>query len=94
MVPYVLGGILHVVRKTTVYLPEDTERRIRRVAKRLGVSQAELTRTALEQYLDRSERGERLPPSVGMGENAKATAADYEERLARDWRGGRRERPR
>lgn len=74
------------MRKTTVYLPDSTERRIRRVAKRLGMSQAELTRTALEQYLDRSERGEGLPPSVGMGENPKATAADYEERLAGHWR--------
>jgi len=74
------------MRKTTVYLPDNTERRIRRVAKRLGVSQAELTRTALEQYLERSERGEGLPPSVGMGENPKARAADYEERLARAWR--------
>ena len=79
-----------VMRKTTVYLPDSTERRIRRVAKRLGMSQAELTRTALEQYLDRSERGEGLPPSVGMGENPKATAADYEERLARHWRGAER----
>lgn len=74
------------MRKTTVYLPDVTERRIRRAAKRLGVSQAELTRAALEQYLDRSERGEGLPPSVGMGENPRATAADYEKRLARHWR--------
>jgi hypothetical protein len=81
------------MRKTTVYLPDSTEQRIRRVAKRLGVSQAELTRTALEQYLDRSERGEGLPPSVGMGENPNATATDYEERLARHWRNaGRRSR--
>ncbi len=78
------------MRKTTVYLTEGTERRIRRVASRLGVSQAELTRTALEQFLDRSERGEGLPPSVGMGENPEAAAADYEERLAQGWRGGRR----
>jgi hypothetical protein len=82
------------MRKTTVYLPDGTERRIRRAAKRLGVSQAELTRIALEQYLERSERGEGLPPSVGMGENPKATAADYEERLARHWRRGRRASPR
>lgn len=78
------------MRKTTVYLPDSTERRIRRVAKRLGVSQAELTRTALEQYLERRERGEGLPPSVGMGENPKVPAADYEERLARHWRRGGR----
>jgi Arc/MetJ-type ribon-helix-helix transcriptional regulator len=75
-------------RKTTVYLPDDTERRMRRAAKRLGISRAEITRAALEEYLERSERRGVLPPSVGMGENSATTAADYEERLARSW--GRR----
>lgn len=82
--------MIGAMRKTTVYLPDGTEQRIRRAAKRLGMSQAELTRTALEQYLDRSERGQGLPPSVGMGENPEANAEDYEERLARHWRGAER----
>jgi hypothetical protein len=73
------------VRKTTIYLTESTERRMRRAAKRLGKSRAEITRSALEDYLDRSERTGGLPPSVGMGENPNATAANYEERLARRW---------
>ncbi len=74
------------MRKTTVYMPDSTEQRIRQAAKRLGLSRAELTRTALEQYLDRSERGGGLPPSVAMGENTRTTAADYEQRLAQQWR--------
>ena len=75
------------MRKTTIYLTEGTEQRMRRAAKRLGKSRAEITRSALEDYLDRSERTGGLPTSVGMGENPKATAADYEERLARRWGG-------
>lgn len=74
------------MRKTTVYLPESTERRMLRAAKRLGKSRAEITRAALEEYLDRSEREGGLPPSVGMGENRAASAADYEARLASLWR--------
>jgi hypothetical protein len=86
--PYDLAGTLGVVHKTTIYLPESTERRVRQAAKRLGKSRAEITRTALEDYLDRSERNAGLPASVGMGENPLAPAATYEERLARRW--GRR----
>jgi predicted transcriptional regulator len=73
------------VRKTTIYLTENTEQRMRRAAKRLGKSRAEITRSALEDFLDRSERTGGLPASVGMGENPNATAANYEERLARRW---------
>lgn len=79
------GWYNRAVRKTTVYLPESTEQRMRRAAKRLGKSRAEITRSALEDFLDRSERTGGLPASVGMGENPNATAANYEERLARRW---------
>ncbi len=58
------------------------------MAKRLGKSRAEITRTALEDYLNRSEGATCLPPWVGLGDNPNAPAADYEERLARYW-GGR-----
>lgn len=79
------------MHKTTIYLPEGTQQRIRRAAKQLGISRAEITRAALEEYLDRTERNGVLPPSVGMGENPNARAADYEERLEKHWgRPGRR----
>jgi predicted transcriptional regulator len=76
------------VRKTTIYLPESTARRMSRAAKRLGKSRAEITRAALDDYLDRSERVASLPASIGMGDNPNAAARDYEERLAEHW--GRR----
>jgi len=75
-----------VMRKTTIYLTERTELRMRRASKRLGKSRAEIARAALDEFLDRAERTGALPPSVGMGENPAVDAADYEDRLARDWR--------
>jgi hypothetical protein len=85
--PYILAGTLLVVHKTTVYLPESTHRRVGRAAKRLGKSQAEITRSALEDYLDRSERAAGTP-WLGIASNPNAPAADYKERLAKYW--GRR----
>jgi predicted transcriptional regulator len=76
------------VRKTTIYLPESTARRMSRAAKRLGKSRAEITRAALEDYLDRSERVASLPAWVGIGNNPNTPAATYKERLAEYW--GRR----
>lgn len=73
------------MKKTTVYLAEETERRMIAAAGRLGMSRAEMTREALEQYLDRCDAGRGLPESVGMGDNPRAAAADYEERLADAW---------
>jgi len=84
--PYVLTGKLGYVRKTTVYLSDDIERRMRRAARRLGLSRAEITRAALDEYLDRRERDAGLPPSVGAGDNPRVSAADYETRLAERWR--------
>lgn len=87
-VPYVTGGTVEAVRKTTIYLPDALERRMRQAAEKLGMSRADITRQALEQYLDRSESRRGLPPSVGMGDNGDAGAAGYKERLAKGW--GRR----
>ncbi len=74
------------VRKTTLYIPDGTDKRLRQAARRLGRSRAQITREALDEYLERSEREPGLPPSVGMGSNPKARAADDEARLARAWR--------
>lgn len=73
--------------KTTIYLPENTHKRIGRVAKRMGKSRAEITRSALDDYLDRNERVADLP-WLGIASNPNAPAAEYKERLAKYW--GRR----
>jgi Arc/MetJ-type ribon-helix-helix transcriptional regulator len=73
------------MQKTTLYLPSETVRRMRQAAKRLGKSRAEMTREALDEYLDHSERVRGLPPSVGMGHNKDVRAADDEAWLAKHW---------
>lgn len=82
--PYVTGGTVGAVR-TTIYLPHALERRMRQVAELLGKSRADITREALEQYLERCERQRGLPPSVGMGDNSGAPAASYRDRLDQSW---------
>lgn len=77
------------MRKTTIYLPDALERRMRQAAELLGKSRADITREALEQYLAREEGLRGLPPSVGMGDNAQAPAADYRARLAQGWKASR-----
>ena len=74
------------MEKTTVYLTEQAKRRLRRAAKRLGKSDAEITRAALDRYLDDAERERSLPPSIGMGSNPGLRARDYEDWLAERWR--------
>lgn len=74
------------MRKTTIYLPEETERRLRQAAKRLRKSRAEITRTALDRYLDDAERETPLPPSVGSASNPGFDASRYEEWLAEHWK--------
>jgi len=73
------------MRKTTIYLPDALERRMRQAADLLGKSRAEITREAIEQYLDRAEDMRGLPPSVGMGHNADAPATSFRDRLAEGW---------
>jgi hypothetical protein len=84
-VPPVAGGTVRHMRKSTIYLPDALERRMRQAADLLGKSRADITREALEHYLDRCESLRGLPPSVGMGDNADAPASSYKERLARGW---------
>lgn len=55
------------MRKITIHLPERTEQRIRRAARQLGVSRAEITAVALEEYLE-PERGPWPVPAGIFGE--------------------------
>lgn len=86
--PYVVGGTVDRVRKTTIYLPPELESRLARTAERCGRSRAALIREALGNYLDSTAGDAALPPSIGMGNNPAAPAASYRERLERGW--GRR----
>lgn len=71
--PYFTYGNLAAMMKTTVYLPDDLHRELKRAAKVRGTSEAELIRTAIRHELlgapaDQSERAAkraRLLAAVG-----------------------------
>jgi hypothetical protein len=50
-----------VMEKTTVYIEEPVKRRLARMARERGVSEASLIRTALERLLDDSSPRPTLP---------------------------------
>lgn len=47
------GAIYGMLRKTTVYLPEDLKQAVEREARRLGQSEAEVIRGAIAQAVKR-----------------------------------------
>ncbi len=67
------------VNKTTVYLPAELQRELSEVARRTGRRQAEIIRTAIEQFLRAQERP--VPRSVGAGDDAELSAVDGEDWL-------------
>lgn len=66
------------VRRTTMYLPDDTRQRLADAAAVHGRSQAELIREAVEEFLANAQRP--WPRSIGLGEDAELSG-----RNVRDW---------
>jgi predicted transcriptional regulator len=75
----VYGGM----EKTTLYLPADTQRQLREVARRTGVPQARIVREAIERYVN--EEPAPMPASIGMGSDEEVTGANSEKWLRRNW---------
>jgi predicted transcriptional regulator len=71
------------VNKTTLYLPPELHRGIKEVARRTGRRQADLIRTAIEEYLRAQDRP--LPRSIGAGEDSALAAGDSEDWLRSRW---------
>jgi predicted transcriptional regulator len=67
------------VRKTTLYLPEATRRRLQELAKRTGRRQADLMRQALDGYLALDTVP--LPGSIGAGADAELSGEASEDWL-------------
>ncbi len=74
------------MNKTTLYLPDDIQRRLREVAKRTGRAQADLVRTAIDRYL--ADEPSPLPGSIGVGDDAELRGRDTEDWLRSNWRRG------
>lgn len=79
-------GTIRLVEKTTIYLDAELRRRLRAAAKTHGVSQAELIRMALAEYLDEEPRPP-LPSFVGafaVGGDAGEDKRRYREQWKRE----------
>ncbi len=72
------------MHKTTLYLPLETQRRLRDAANRTHRAQAELVREALDRYLADEEPP--MPRSIGMGSDREVTGASSEDWLRANWR--------
>lgn len=72
------------MNKTTLYLPSDTQRRLRDAANRLRRAQADIVREALDRYLESEEAP--MPRSIGMGADTEVTGATSEDWLRQNWR--------
>lgn len=72
------------MEKTTLYLPEELQRRLRDTARREGRSQADLVREALVEYLADAPRP--APSSLGAGCDPDLHAREAEEWLEARWR--------
>jgi hypothetical protein len=80
-----MGGIRGgFVRKTTLYLPTDLERRLTAEAGRTGRPRAEIVRAALEEHLPPAPERPRL---IGAGAGPVAPGVDSTN--AKSWARGR-----
>jgi plasmid stability protein len=73
------------MNKTTLYLTDDLQRALKDVARRLGRSQADVVREALETYV-LQQQPRPLPRSLGAGSDPDLSAADSEAWLRANWR--------
>ena len=68
------------MKRTTVYLEEQTDLNLSQLARQQGRSKAELIREALTTYVE--QRAPRpLPRSVGMGRSGVPDLAEHDEEL-------------
>lgn len=72
------------MKRTTIFLDEDLERRLREAARRDGRPAAGLVREALDTYLAaREAQGTPLPPIAGRFASGHADTADRVDELFR-----------
>ena len=58
---------IYVMKRTTMYLEEDLDLQLKRLAETQGRSQAELMREALREYTNAHAPVRRVPDWVGIG---------------------------
>ena len=74
------------MEKTTLYLPEELQQRLRQESRRTGRPQAVIVREALDEYLAGKPRA--LPRSIGLGNDPDLSGADIDDWLRDNWQPG------
>ncbi len=70
------------MKRTTVYLEEQTDLALSQIAKWRGQAKAELIREALAALIEREQESPRpLPRSVGMGHSGMSNWAERDEEI-------------
>ena len=73
------------MKRTTVYLEEETDLNLSQLARQRGRSKAELIRAALADYVNSTLKEARpVPDWVGMGDSGGARIAERDEELLQE----------
>lgn len=73
-----------MVEKTTIYLRPESRRALKAKARRIGCTEAELIREAIDSSIQ--EEGALLPTSIGAVSDGSEPAASAKARLRKQWR--------
>jgi len=67
------------MKPTTIYLPEDAEANLQKLADKMGKSVSEIIQEAILNYL--TQTPPKLPKSVGMGASRRSDLSSKSEQL-------------
>jgi len=69
------------MKRTTIFLPEETLRQLQRVAQRKHISAATLVREAVTQYLSAPATTATLPPIAGQFASGRSDVSEHVDEL-------------
>ncbi|GIX47528.1 MAG: hypothetical protein KatS3mg131_1739 [Candidatus Tectimicrobiota bacterium] len=72
------------MKRTTIFADEETLLSLREIARREGLSMAEVIRQALDKFIAEHQRAKRVPSIVGIGRSGRRDIAERCEELL--WR--------
>jgi metal-responsive CopG/Arc/MetJ family transcriptional regulator len=71
------GGNMYSMKRTTVFLDEETLLRLQKTAQRTGVSSASLVREAIAMYLDTPKTGAAMPSIAGKFSSGTSDTSEH-----------------
>ncbi len=75
------GGNMYSMKRTTVFLDEETLQRLQKVAQRTGVSSAALVREAIALYLDTPKASSAMPSITGLFSSGRTDTSERADEL-------------